>query len=409
MLALAEGGVLSVIVRNAFDGVVPDSRLNYTVAYLTAAPEFANLTSFLWAAFSHGRAKVRFMSVLQVATIVLVATIALAPRTPNGLVLLALAYTLARVFITGLVTLRATVWRANYPRRDRVWITGRLQTVTVIVSSMTGFVLGAAMDWSPEAFRVLIPVMCILGVGGAVLFAQVRVRGHARLVRSERDGHHAHKPSLNPLTLLKVLFEDRRYGVFQVNMFLLGAGNLMLAAPLAITLKEHFDARYTTGIAVITAIPQLVMPLAIPFWSRLLQRVHVVRFRSFHSWVFVVGQLVVSIALSSHALPLLYVSAALMGVGYAGGSLAWNLGHLDFAPAARASQYMAVHLMLNGVRGILAPFAAVLAYELLEGHSPGWGQAVFGLSVALCIIGAVGFGLMSRSMGAAGRAPPREH
>jgi MFS family permease len=105
---------------------------------------------------------------------------------------------------------------------------------------------------------------------------------------------------------------------------------------------------------------------------------------------------------------LLYAAAVVNGIANAGGVLAWNLGHHDFAPPHRDSQYMGVHVTLNGIRGIAAPFLAVAIYELLDNHGGG-GAWVFAVCLVINTIGAAGFvwlnHLMRRSFKAGTDAP----
>ena len=69
MVGAVEGGVVSVIAKNMFAGQVSNGWLNAAVAVLSGAPAFANVTSFLWAALSHGRNKIRFLCALQLACV----------------------------------------------------------------------------------------------------------------------------------------------------------------------------------------------------------------------------------------------------------------------------------------------------------------------------------------------------
>jgi hypothetical protein len=406
VVALVEGGIVGVIVRNAFDGVVPAARLNFMVALLMAAPEFSNITSFLWTALAHGRHKVRFINTLQWATLLMVLIIALAPRSEAGLWMLGAAIVLARVFMTGVVTLRSTLWRANYTRFERARATGKFSTIAVLMVAAIGFLLGKAMDIHEESFRIFVLLACIAGAVGVYNYGRIRMRGHAAMLKAEALDDRANRPSINPISLRRLLANDRYYDAFMSSMFLLGAGNLMLSAPLVITLKERFGAEYLAGITVVSTIPMLVMPWFIPLWARLLARVHVVRFRALHSWVFVVAQSVVLVAVVTETFWLLGLSAALLGIGYAGGTLAWNLGHLDFAPPThKATQYMAVHVTLTGVRGLWAPLLAVTIYQYLEALRPGWGAWVFAFSIVLCAAGGIGFYMLARAMGEGARAP----
>ena len=54
MMGAIEGGVVGVLTKRMFDGFVDQSVLDWSVAALTAAQGFASMSSFLWAAFSHG-------------------------------------------------------------------------------------------------------------------------------------------------------------------------------------------------------------------------------------------------------------------------------------------------------------------------------------------------------------------
>jgi hypothetical protein len=64
--------------------------------------------------------------------------------------------------------------------------------------------------------------------------------------------------------------------------------------------------------------------------------------------------------------------ALLMGVSLAAGSLGWSLGHNDFAPRGEETRYMALHVTLTGLRGLMAPPLAILAYYGLQRARPGF-------------------------------------
>ncbi len=398
-LAVVEGNILGVLVKNAYHDIVADGPLAAAVAILGAAPEAANITSFFWIALSHGRDKVEFINRLQAVTVVLVGLASISPRSGAGLALLVLTVVAARVCITGVITLRASLWRANYSRFHRARATGKFSTISVLVIAATGFVFGRSLDAWDESFRVFMPATCILGLIGTLSYGKIRMRGGKAAAKAERADAAGSISGFRPGVMYHLLRSDRTYAKFMLSMFILGFGNLMLPVPLVIGLKDRFHQGYLGGIVVISSIPFLVMPWFIPLWARLLAKVHVVRFRSIHSWFFVGAQGVVMLAFMTQSYWMLYISAVFLGIAYGGGSLAWNLGHLDFAPGPKASQYMGVHVTLNGVRGVVAPFFAAGMYRTLEQWRPGSGWMVFGASVVLCIAGAMGFVFLGRSMG----------
>ena len=83
-------------------------------------------------------------------------------------------------------------------------------------------------------------------------------------------------------------------------------------------------------------------------------------------------------------------------MAFAGGALAWNLGHNDFATDENASQYMAVHVTLTGIRGLIAPFVGTSLYVWFETFGAGSGAWVFAIAGVLLVIGSIGFAVMAR-------------
>ena len=391
MLGGIQGGAMGVVLKKTFAGIpgLPEAGLDLAVAAIAASTAIGNLTSGAWATAANGRRKVPFLSGLMLATSGCVACMAFTPRTAFGAWMLVGLVVLGWIFWSAVVTIRTSVWRANYPDANRTRITGRLATVQVLVMAAGGFIIGWSLDQSVESIRILFPVIAGFGVAGAILYGGVRLRGQNRLARAERQGHRSERPAINPISVLRVLGEDRRYAGYMACMMLFGTGNLMISPTLVIILEDEFDTSYQTGILITTVVPLVVMPFAIPVWARLLDRLHVISFRAIHSWSFVLASAVFLVATEYHLLPLLFVASALLGIGFGGGMLAWNLGHQHFAPPHRDSQYMSVHVMLTGLRGLIAPFLGVAIFTALaaRGH-PGM---IYAVTLGLNIAGAIGF------------------
>ncbi|MBT8484095.1 MAG: MFS transporter [Phycisphaerales bacterium] len=400
MMGAIEGGVVGVIAKNAFTGTVSDGWLNLAVAALSGAPAFANVTSFLWAAWSHGRDKIRFLVGLQIAAVVLVGHIGFAPRSGLGLLMLVVGAIGARMCWSGVVTLRATVWRANFPRTDRASMAGKLATVQAVMLASVGLIIGLAMRRNESSYHLLYPLVAAFGLAGAIIYGRMRMRGHAALLNVER-GHRetaAGWRDARAWPLWRIMRDDAGYRWYMACMFIFGIGNLMVTAPLVIMLRDRFGYGYVAGILITSTIPIVMMPLVIPLWSRFLDRSHIVSFRVRHSWAFVATTSALAAAAIWNLPALLWVGAALKGVAIGGGVLAWNLGHHDFAPAERTSQYMGVHVTLTGLRGLIGPFLGVGLYDLFERAAPGTGGWVFGVCLTLNLLGAAGFWWLHRHL-----------
>ena len=399
LLAGIETGIVTVLAKKGFTGVVPDIQLDIIVALLGASKAIANLTSFIWVRLNHGRNKLVFTGSLQATCAVIVVLLAMVPtHTPLGLYLFAGGVLLARMVWAGFITIRSTIWNANYQRSIRATITGKLATVQVIFVGVLGIGLGIAMDVDDQSFRVMLPIGAGLGLIGIAIWMRIRVRGHNLLMQGERSGSENSSPSFNPLRMVSILREDRAFAGYMGCMFILGMGNLMVPPLLAVVVVDRFEMGYLEAMLVTNTLPFLVMPLSVPIWSRLLSRMHVIRFRVFHAQVFALANGLFFIAAIMELEPLLYFAAVIQGLAFGGGALAWTLGHLDFAPPNRASQYMSVHVTLTGVRGLIAPFLGVLLDGYLAQVAGTPRGVVFGLSMALSTLGGLGFFILNRSM-----------
>ena len=396
LVAIVEGGVIGVIVKKYFDGVVGDTSLNYAVALLTAAPAFANITSFIWVRLTLGKHKIRSVNALQLVVATLICVLAAAPRSPAGLVLVLVCAVGARVCLAGVVTLRATVWRLNYAKPVRARMTSRITVIVTIVLASVGGLVGFTMDRDPTSFRVLAPISALLASVGIWSWSKIRVRGHRRLLREEMESEGDGRPSFNPLRMLNLLLTDRRYGFFMLCQFTIGVGNLMLIPVLVVIVKDVFDLDYFRSILVTHMIPILVMPLIVTQWAKLLDAWHIATYRALHSWLFVIMAGLMFLSVRTDTLWIMYAAVVVRGIAFAGGALAWNLGHNDFARDDNAAQYMAVHVTLTGIRGLAASFVGIAVYEWFETVRPGAGAWVFVMGGAVVAVGAVGFYLLHR-------------
>lgn len=403
-----ETPILAVLVRVGFEGRVEPATLNLAVAVISSSVAAANILSFVWVRLTNGCRKVPVITAMQVSVLVIalaIAAVHAGPRSETamwGMVLLAI---LARICWAGIITLRSTVWRMNYDRPTRAKVTGLITSVQTAMLAGLGSALALVLEADERLYHWVIPGLLLVSLVGIWRWTKVRVRGEPGLLRAERgvSGSAAGLSavggaSFNPMAMVRVLRNDGLFARYMGCMFLLGTGNLAVIPLLVVVLREQFGEAYMGGIGLTHSIPLAVMPLTIPMWTKLLQRVHVIRFRAIHAWVFVAASVCAMAAALMGSSWMFVVWALLQGLGFAGGTLAWNLGHLDFAPPGLATQYMGVHVTLTGVRGILAPFLGVGVYQWMVTSGAmhyGWS---FGVSALLSALGAVGFVLMSRRL-----------
>jgi hypothetical protein len=337
------------------------------------------------------------MVALQAAFALLVGSVAFGSRAASGLVLTVGSIIAARVVWAGILTVRAAVWTANYPRRVLARITGRI----VIVNSIAVAISAALVGWALEAraidARWLYGMGALAGLLGAWLYRAMRVRREFQLLAAEAATGASREPfSLTMLT--QILKGDPAYREYMLWMGIFGGGNLMLTAQLVLLFSEQLHLTSALQIGLLAVVPLITQPLFMPWWARLFDGSHVVRYRSRQGWALVLACCTLCLGVFTRSLVLLWAGAVLLGAANAGANLGWNLGHNDFASIGRAQHYMGVHVTLTGLRGGIAPPLGVLAYMGLEYWHHGAGRYALVLPVALTTAGALGFSRMGRAL-----------
>jgi len=393
-LGVLEGGLLGVIVKSGFADVASVATVNLAVAIVTGAPALANVASLWFAKIAQGRHKSRWVASLMALTACSALLLAFMPVSAFGLIGLASIMVIGRLSFAGVVTLRAAIWRANFPRHVRASITGRIAVIYSIIMALTAGLVGLAMQWQEASWRWLFPAAGLFGLIAAWRYRRFSVRGHGRLLRQEiaegSDG------GLRIADVVEVFKSDLWYRRYMMTMFVFGSGNLMVIALLVVILTEQLGMSQLKQVLITTTIPLLAVSLLTPIWAKRLDQVHILDYRAWHSWMFVITMLLFMLGAIVRAEWLFWLGAIAMGAAFAGGKLGWNLGHNDFASDSQSTLYMGIHVSLTGVRGLIAPLIGVGIYQWLQSIEPGLGRYVLIFPLFLTLAGAITFVYLAR-------------
>lgn len=387
-LVLLEGGVVGVIAAKVYQ-VSP-----LTLAIISAAPMFANLSSFAWNRVASGRPKVSLACLLQVGILLCVLAVAIAPINDTGAVVLVASMIISRILVAGLVTIRSVIWSLNYARSKRAQATGQLQMIASLVTVIIASAVGPFLDRYPDGMPWLYAVGVLAGLIGIAFFRRVTVIGEAEHLQKESEASSQRRQSVSFVTILR---DDQRFAKYQMSMFAAGFGNMLIEAPLIFLITRELSASYATSIALTMVIPFTISLVSLPLWARYLDRVHVAQFRARQSLLWVVALILTMLGAVLGSILWLAISRVVMGIARGGGSLAWQLGHNDFAKPDQLSAYMGIHVTLTGVRGAIAPLLGMLLYSNLGGIS-GDGAWVFALAAFICGLSGLGFNHLYRQM-----------
>lgn len=420
---LVEGTVSAVVVSKTFNGS------DLLIAIVQATPAFANLSSLLWGSLLVGRRKLPVFMSLAAASIAVVLSVAVTPHSSVGGWIFALQICLSRVFMSGVVTARASLWKSNYPKSRRGRITAALQVVRTLMSLPVILGCGLLFDYDQTAYRWFYPTVACMGAIGVLLVRSMRVRGEvATFARRGSNGDESvaedalvepfDLPSLiSPRLVLgrmrEALRQDPRFARYCTAQMCIGTANLMVLPVNTIVLTKVLGLTYTASNGLLDVIPRLATIAMLPIWARLFDRVGVLRFRVVNSacWS---GSLLFCGLGAMFAMFHQYGASALTaamiaycigrvadGMAQSGGAIAWNIGHLHFAEDDKADLYMGIHVSLTGLRGLLAPLFGTLLYTLID-------CGVFVAGFCISIIGMAIFARLAREeRGADRRKPPR--
>jgi MFS family permease len=276
-------------------------------------------------------------------------------------------FLIALVAIGMMVPFTITLWRQNSGDAVR----GRHFSAVVQNEVVAGLVATLLIAWwiGQDASRFR-PVLALVAVASTVAGLCVRRVPSQPLPPSGR----------NPFAPLAWLWRDRGFGWVNCSYTVMGFANFMIL-PLRVdwlASPEHgLGHRADVIQLVVVAVPTLMRFAFGRAWGAAFDRMNFIALRLAINACFVAAMALFFTA----SLPLQVVASAFLGLGFAGGDIAWNLWVTKYAPPERTADYMTVHVFLTGARGLAAPsigFALVAGF----GRGPvGW-LAIAGVVVA---------------------------
>jgi hypothetical protein len=401
--ALLEGGFVGVVADKVFE-LGP-----FGIALITASQLFGNLASAGWAWLGERARKVPLINALQFAVAALAAGIALLPVSSAGGKLFVAALIAAHVVRGGITTLRSVIWTQNYAAGVRARVTARLTFLNQGVLALAALAAGAWLDHSALSFREPYLLGALLGGVGALAFSRLAMRGEES-ADAVPLGSHAAAARGPRASIFAVLREDPHYARYLLWQSVLGASNMMIEPAVVVLVSRELAADTMTSVALTTAIPVGLGVLLLPIWAAYVDRVHVAEFRAKHSWLWVISQAATGYGALAGSLAWIAAGRIVLGVARGGGTLAWNIGHNDFAKPERAGAYMGVHATLTGLRGAVAPFVGIALYAGVDARAlpggvalpalPAIGGWMMMLAAALSATATLGFRALHRRIAA---------
>ena len=259
------------------------------------------------------------------------------------------------------IPLITQIYQDNYPKASRGRFYSRTFAVRITVTMAFSWGAGFLLTKDLGLFRWLLLLFAIAMLGSAYCLHRIPSRP---LVAPMGSRH--------PLRGLRYVRDD---GVFRrtlISWMILGFANLMML-PLRIEFLAnpvHGMSLRPDEVAMLTAvIPNAARLVLSPVWGWAFDRMN-----------FFTMRISVNCGLALYILAFfatdsqagLIIGAVLYGASIAGGDVAWSLWVTKLAPPDRVADYMGVHTLFTGIRGVAAPLVAFYSAAHLSLGTLAW-------------------------------------
>ena len=265
-----------------------------------------------------------------------------------------------------LVPFTIALWRQNADDAVR----GRHFSAVVQNEVIAGLVATLLIAWwiGDDAGRFRVPLAIAAGLSVAAGLCVRRVPSRP-LPASGR----------NPFAPLAWLWRDRGFGWVNFSYTVMGFANFMVLPLRVDWLASEQGLGYRADLiqVVVVAVPTLMRLAFGRLWGAAFDRVDFIALRMAINVCFA-GAIALFF---TDSLALQIMASVFLGLGVAGGDIAWNLWVTKYAPPERTADYMAVHVFLTGLRGLVAPSVGFALIAIVGRGSTGL-LAVAGVVVA---------------------------
>lgn len=257
------------------------------------------------------------------------------------------AYAAAAALAAVFLGLRSPLMTALYRENYRSTVRGQIFGIILVVVAGSGVVFtalgGKYLDQGIGHYPLLVYLIALFAFLGGLSTLQIPA---TRIPRGNIPNPFVYFTALRDLEFLSVI----------ATWFLFGLANLaMMPQRFEYVSQSAYGFSLSPGaIALVNGvIPEVVRVLTVVPMGRLFDRMNFIHLRIFIN-LFLLGYQVVFFTSTSFFG--LCLGAAMLGVGNAGGSVAWSLWVTRYATPENTARYMAIHTFFTGLRGIVAPY-----------------------------------------------------
>lgn len=265
--------------------------------------------------------------------------------------------------LAGFHPLNGDLLRACYPPSTRSPVFSLIQAVTQLTIITAAYLIGLWLDHNPQAFRIYMPLgVLLIALGVFLIFRMMHLPPFCTQYRPQLQNSLPRSLARAYHSMLSVLRNDRDFRRYEIGFFLYGMGWMICFALLPFLVVDELHLDYAQIAKSTQSALQVALLITLLPAGLLMKHMKPVRTAGASFLLLALYPLGLMLAWNTLSLTIVTI---VYGIALAGVRLTWTVGPVTLArDASRASQYLAIHAALVGVRALCGQFPAVAVYNL---------------------------------------------
>lgn len=268
-----------------------------------------------------------------------------------------ICFSLYMILSRGSMPVWTELFKKHLPKEAQHRLFAFGNTCEYLGTTIFPIVLGIALDYNANLWRVLFPLTALLGLASTLLILRLpNITVPAPPLKKK-----VFLPWKNAFDNLK---NDTDFRAYLIGFMLGGAGLMVIQPVLPIFFVDELKFSYTEMMIALSVCKGIGYTLSSPVWVRLFKQLPIFYFSFF-------------VALLAFCFPLILIGAkwlfwlcyiAYLGYGImqAGSELSWHLSPASFAKKGESLSFSETNILAVGIRGCIIPFLGSLLFYLFN-------------------------------------------
>jgi len=276
--------------------------------------------------------------------------------------------------------LYSNLMQLNFSKENRGFLYGISTSVSVGLTLIVSLLAGRLMDIDQNYFKILFLFSGITGFLCCYMYFKVKIK------KVVQESHERKKRGFaEPIfTMIEILMSNREFRRYEGYFFLYGIGYLVILPALPIYFVDYLKLDYSQISFIKGFIGQSGYVLFLPLMGIFMDRLNIFVYSSATFFLLSFYPLLLLFSgWTSNPLILVYAAFFVYSISMSAVAVIWDLASITFAGEKNSRDYQSTHVVLTGIRGIIAPMAGLIIMQVFSI------QAVFAVSFAFFLLSSI--------------------